>query len=59
MSATNENRPVRRHLATAKEHLAGIKAAAAWYQDLMDAHLLDSQTPIKDTPYPASGEEAK
>jgi hypothetical protein len=42
--------PIHRHLATAKEHLAGLHAAAAWRKELIAAHLLDTQAPIKDTP---------
>jgi len=49
---TDQNAPVTKHLATAKEHLAGIAASRAWVQDLSAQHLLDSQQPIKDAPYP-------
>ena len=48
----DQNKPVTKHLVTAREHLAGVKAAQAWHQDLAQQHLLDTQTPIKDTPYP-------
>jgi hypothetical protein len=54
---TDENAPVRKHLATAKEHLAGLAAAAKWREDLINAHLLDSQAPIKDEPAAGAGEE--
>jgi len=53
---TDPNRPVRKHYVTAREHLAGVKASRAWIQDLAAKHLLDSQQPIKNTPYPVSGE---
>ena len=49
---TDQNAPVIKHLVTAKEHLAGVKASRAWIQDLSAQHLLDSQQPIKNTPYP-------
>lgn len=39
-----------KHHATAREHLAGIKAAQAFQQDLMARQLLDSQYPIRDWP---------
>lgn len=54
---TDENAPVRKHLVTAREHLAGVKANRAWVQELAAAQLLDSQQPIKDTPYPAEGQQ--
>ena len=46
--------PVTKHLATAKEHLAGIKAAQKWHQELAAAHLLALQSPIRDEPYGAT-----
>lgn len=49
---TDQNAPVHKHHATAREHLAGVKAARAWIQDLAAQQLLDSQAPIKNTPYP-------
>jgi hypothetical protein len=49
---TDSNAPVTKHLATAREHAAGVKAHQAWMQELMAAHLLDNQAPIKNTPYP-------
>lgn len=45
--------PVAAHVKNAKEHLAGIKAAQVWRQDLVAQHLLDTQQPIKDTPVAA------
>lgn len=45
---THDHKPYPGHLGTAKEHLAGIAAAAKWHQDLAAKHLLDSQQPIKD-----------
>lgn len=56
---TDQNKPVTKRLVTARERLAGVKANRAWVQDLARQHLLDSQQPIKDTPYPASGEPAQ
>lgn len=53
---SDTNAPVNKHYQSAKEHLAGLAAAAAWHQDLMAAHLLDTQSPIKDEPI--DGEEA-
>jgi len=53
---TSPAKPVKKHLASAREHLAGLKAAAAFQQDLSAAHLLKSQQPISDTPYPAETE---
>jgi hypothetical protein len=49
---TDENAVITRHVATAKEHLAGIKAAAVYHQALAARHLLDTQSPIKDRPIP-------
>lgn len=42
--------PVHKHKHSAKQHLAGIKAAQIWVQELTAAHLLDTQQPIKDQP---------
>lgn len=47
--ATPESR-LDRHYRSAKEHLAGVKAAQVWVQELMAQHLLDSQHPIRDRP---------
>lgn len=52
---TRPKRPVDKHYESAKEHLAGVHAAARWYQDLVAQHLLDSQQPIKDEPVPPAG----
>lgn len=52
---TDRNDPVHKHLVSAREHLAGVAANRAWVQDLAAQHLLDTQQPIKDTPYPAEG----
>jgi hypothetical protein len=46
----DKNATVRKHLATAKEHLAGLAAAAAWHHDLSVRELLDNQKPVKDEP---------
>jgi hypothetical protein len=47
---TDNDKPLHKHKRSAKEHLAGIKAAAAWQQDLQAAQLLRTQAPIRDTP---------
>lgn len=47
---THDHKPYPGHLATAKEHLAGVRAAQAFHQELAAKHLLDSQKPIKDEP---------
>jgi hypothetical protein len=47
---TDQGAPVPRHLASAREHAAGLRASAAWVQDLAAAHLLKSEAPIKDQP---------
>jgi hypothetical protein len=47
---TDTNKPVARHLVSARERLAGVKAAQKWRQDLAAQHLLDTQRPIKDQP---------
>lgn len=52
MAAVDENAPVRRHVATAREHLAGVKAGQVWVQELAAAHLLRTQQPIRDQPIP-------
>jgi hypothetical protein len=49
-------RPLDQHYESAKEKLAGMHAAAAFRKELITAHLLDSQRPIKDQPFPCSGE---
>jgi hypothetical protein len=49
---TDQGAPIVAHLASAKEHLAGIKAARVWHQDLAAKHLLDTQRPVKDDPIP-------
>lgn len=50
---TAPKKPIDVHYQSAREHLAGLKAAAKWREDLIAAHLLDSQTPIKSQPFPA------
>lgn len=52
---TPSDPPVKKHLGTAKEHLAGMRAAQKWRQELIAAHLLDTQAPIKDTPIAPGG----
>jgi hypothetical protein len=47
------NAPIIKHTVSAKEHLAGIKGAQVYHQELAAKHLLDSQQPVKNTPYPA------
>lgn len=50
---TDQNAPVRKHLQSAREHLAGVKAARAWHQELTAAHLLRSQEHQPHLPKPA------
>lgn len=45
-------KPAEKHYHSAKEHMAGVRAAAAHKQELIAAHLLRSQSPIRDTPFP-------
>lgn len=47
---THPKHPINQHYHSAKEHLAGVRAARRWRQELIDAHLLDTQQPIKDQP---------
>ena len=54
---TDNNAPVRKHLATAREHAAGVKANRAWVHDLAAKGLLRTQAPISEQPAaPAEGE---
>jgi hypothetical protein len=53
---TDDGKPVSKRKKSAKEHLAGIKAAQAWQQDLQAAGLLRTQAPIRDTPITGGGE---
>jgi hypothetical protein len=53
---TTAQTAVAKHVGTARERAAGGKAARAWIQDLAAQHLLDTQAPIKDTPYPGPSE---
>jgi hypothetical protein len=56
---TDQNAPVTKRKTTAKEHLAGIKGARVWIQDLSEQGLLRTQHPIRDTPDTPSKEPAK
>ncbi len=47
---SDQNAPVTKHVVTAREHLAGVKAAHVWHQELASEHLLSYQQPIKDWP---------
>lgn len=47
---TDQNAPMRKRAVTAKEHLAGIRAAMVFHQELADAHLLTYQSPISKQP---------
>lgn len=51
------NAPYAKHRGSLKEHLAGVKAAHAWIQELSAEHLLKSQEPISKQP--VNGEAAK
>lgn len=42
---------------SAREHLAGVKGAAKWIQDLAAEHLLKSEQPISKRPVKPAGEE--
>lgn len=53
---TDQNAPVRKHIITAREHLAGVKAARVWIQELSDLHLLKHQDPISKQPVDKQGE---
>lgn len=47
--------PIKTHHTTAKQHLAGLAGSRAWIQELVAAHLLDTQQPIKDLPLQQEG----
>lgn len=47
-----------KRLTAAREHLAGIKAARVWQQDLAAAHLLRTEAPISDQPAQGESKEA-
>lgn len=47
--------PVVRGYHSAREHLAGVKAAAAWIHELAAAHLLRTQEPISSEPTTTPG----
>jgi len=50
---------IHKHITTAKEHLAGLAGNRAFVQELAAAHLLRTQSPIRDEPLPGNQEEAK
>lgn len=49
-------KPLVKALVSAKEHLAGVRAAQAWHRDLVAQHLLRSESPIRDEPLPKNEE---
>lgn len=51
--------PYAKHHGTLKEHLAGVKGAHKWIQELSAQHLLDSQDPIKNRPVNPPQEQPK
>lgn len=55
---TDPAAPFAKHKATLKEHLAGVKGAQTWIQELSASHLLDSQQPIKSQPVQPPAKEA-
>lgn len=56
---TDEQATFRKHQHSLKEHLAGVKGAHAWIQELSAQHLLRSQSPIRDEPVPEHQEQAR
>jgi hypothetical protein len=56
---TDQNKPITKHKAAAKEHLAGVKGAHQWIQDLSAQGLLRTQYPIRDQPDTPPTEAAK
>ena len=56
---TDPNAPYTKHHGTLKEHLAGVKGAHKWIQELAAEHLLKGQDPIKDRPVHAPAQEGK
>lgn len=48
--------PIHKHMVTAKQRLAGMAGSRAWIQELTAAHLLRTQSPIRDEPLPADQE---
>lgn len=51
--------PFAKHQVSLKEHLAGVKGARVWIQELSAQHLLDSQDPIKNQPVEPPREQSK
>lgn len=49
---TDNDKPAHKHKVSAKEHLAGVHAAAKWIQELSAQGLLRTQHPIRDEPIP-------
>lgn len=56
---TDNDKPATKHKVSAKEHLAGVHAAAAYIQALSAQGLLRSQHPIRDEPLPGEPEVTK
>lgn len=52
-----QDKPVAKRYRSAREHLAGIKAAEAWHRELAAKHLLRTEQPISSEPVkgPAEG----
>lgn len=56
---TDNDKPATKHKVSAKEHLAGIKAAQVYIQALSAEHLLRTQDPIRDQPIGVTPEQQK
>jgi hypothetical protein len=52
VSATNK--PIEKRMVTLKEHAAGVKAAAAWQQELIAAHLVKGDIAANEPTPPAA-----
>lgn len=50
---------VPRHIASAKEHLAGVHAGRIWAQELAAAHLLDTEHPAHERALVAEEKETQ
>lgn len=56
---SDPNAPYAKHHGTLKEHLAGVKGAHVWIQELSAEHLLKGQDPIKDRPVNPPAQEGR
>lgn len=53
---TDNDRPVKKRIDSAAQHLAAVRAASIWHQELIAAHLLRDESPIRDLPLPPETE---